>query len=47
MHNNKLFGMQMHPVKFHLDGRKSYISDIGVQLNFYLRKIKHSPEEDD
>jgi hypothetical protein len=45
--NNKLFGMQMLPVKFHLDGRKSYVSDIGVQLNFYLRKIEHSPDEDD
>lgn len=43
--NNKLFGMQMLPVKFHLNGRKSYISDIGVQLNFYLRKIERSPEE--
>jgi hypothetical protein len=45
--NYKLFGMQMLPVKFHLDGRKSYISDIGVQLNFYLRKIEHLPKEDD
>jgi hypothetical protein len=45
--NQKLFGMQMLPVKLHLDGTKSYISDIGVQLNFYLRKLEHSPEEDD
>jgi hypothetical protein len=44
--NNKLFGAQLFPVKFKPGARKTFTIDIGVQLNFFLKKIGSSLENE-
>jgi hypothetical protein len=37
--NNRLFGAQLYPIKFHPGYKKGYSIEIGIQLNYFFKRI--------